>query len=259
MNIKEENLSDFKTTAKNRLSPDSCVSFMFGSMIWCSMPMFFIGVGLFRFGWTVFPNTFEKVVIFLEVAFYCIQISLLFIFTKPKMYIKFQKIISVLTLFYIFQFGTIGFMFVVISGIFDFPNDSLTLTYVGLLLTGAVIVHILSTISIFKQAHNGEFTGENSSGFFFGRTIILTVLGSIIYLVVLLILILIHTSGEYTFFCFILSLFILYPIAIAAAEFQLLAYCKYKFPSFNISWHDYDREKRKRIKQYERNNKKRKK
>ncbi|KSU84548.1 MULTISPECIES: hypothetical protein [Fictibacillus] len=262
-NITEEKLTDFKQTAKNRLSPDNSVAFMFGTMIWCSIVMFFIIFGLIKFGWSAFPSTFEKVVVSLEVVFYVLQIGLLFIFTKPKMFIKYQKSLSVLTLFYAFQLGTIGFVSVIIKKAFDYPNDSLTLTYVGLLIAGAVLAHILCTVSIFKQAEHGKFNGEDSSGFFFDKTIIFTMLGSVIYVVVLLILLTVHLFGESSldkiFFYFILSV-ILYAVAIGAAEFQLLAYCKYKFPSFNISWHDYDREKRKRLKKYDRNaNKKKKK
>ncbi|WHY73830.1 hypothetical protein [Fictibacillus enclensis] len=120
------------------------------------------------------------------------------------------------------------------------------------------MTHIICTISIFKQVENGDFNGENSAGFLFDRTIIFTVLGSIVIVFILLILLLAHNSLDHIFFYFVLSV-ILYAVAIGAAEFQLLAYCKYKFPSFNISWHDYDRERKIRIKQYEINSKKRKK
>ncbi|MED0949486.1 hypothetical protein P4T34_08190 [Bacillus mobilis] len=34
----------------------------------------------------------------------------------------------------------------------------------------------------------------------------------------------------------------LYTIAIAAAGFQILAYCKFKFPSFNKTWEQHKRE-----------------
>ncbi|WHY73829.1 hypothetical protein [Fictibacillus enclensis] len=258
-NIKEENLSDFKITAKNRLSPDNSVSFMLGTIIWCSIVMLFIAIILFKFGWSGFPSTFEKVVVFIEVVFYILQIAFLFIFSKPKMYIKFQKIISILTLFYAFQLATIGFLWLVIKGIFAFPNDTLTFTYVGLLLAGGFLTHILCTISIFKQAENGKFNGENSSGFFFDKAIIFTVLGSILYVLTLLILILIHTFGEIKlgdmFFYFILSV-ILYAVAIGSAEFQLLVYCKYKFPSFNMSWHEYEKETKELLKNYKKRNRK---
>ncbi|PGQ12167.1 hypothetical protein COA09_17200 [Bacillus cereus] len=44
----------------------------------------------------------------------------------------------------------------------------------------------------------------------------------------------------------------LYTIAIAAAGFQLLAYCKFKFQSFNKTWEQHKRE----TPRYQRKNKK---
>ena len=34
----------------------------------------------------------------------------------------------------------------------------------------------------------------------------------------------------------------MYAVAIGAAEFQLLAYCRFEFPSFNITWEEHERE-----------------
>ncbi|CJD60681.1 Uncharacterised protein [Streptococcus pneumoniae] len=34
----------------------------------------------------------------------------------------------------------------------------------------------------------------------------------------------------------------MYAVAIGAAEFQLLAYCRFKFPSFNKTWEQHKRE-----------------
>ena len=42
----------------------------------------------------------------------------------------------------------------------------------------------------------------------------------------------------------------MYAVAIGAAEFQLLAYCRFKFPSFYISWEEHDRERQEFLKRY---------
>ena len=34
----------------------------------------------------------------------------------------------------------------------------------------------------------------------------------------------------------------MYTIAVGAAEFQLLAYCRFKFPSFNKTWEQHKKE-----------------
>ena len=34
---------------------------------------------------------------------------------------------------------------------------------------------------------------------------------------------------------------LMYAVAIGAAEFQLLAYCRFKFKSFNMSWEENER------------------
>ena len=73
-------------------------------------------------------------------------------------------------------------------------------------------------------------------------------------LCVLTLLILIYINNDYTMeqigWYSVLTL-ILYTVAIGAAEFQLLAYCRFKFPSFYISWEEHERERQKRLKLYE--------
>ncbi|WP_430748734.1 Hypothetical protein ACI5QN_01929 [Bacillus cereus] len=44
---------------------------------------------------------------------------------------------------------------------------------------------------------------------------------------------------------------LMYAVAIGAAEFQLLVYCRFKFPSFYISWEEHEKERQKRLKLYE--------
>ena len=70
----------------------------------------------------------------------------------------------------------------------------------------------------------------------------------------LILLILIYVHNDYT--QNILGLYaggtlIMYAVAIGAAEFQLLAYCRFKFPSFYISWEEHEMERQKRLKLYE--------
>ncbi len=43
---------------------------------------------------------------------------------------------------------------------------------------------------------------------------------------------------------------VMYAVAIGAAEFQLLAYCRFKFPSFYISWEAHERERQEFLKRY---------
>ena len=54
-----------------------------------------------------------------------------------------------------------------------------------------------------------------------------------------------------------LQTIILYVFAVASAEFVLLVYCRFKFPSFNITWEQHEKERqefianRKRIREKE--------
>ena len=69
----------------------------------------------------------------------------------------------------------------------------------------------------------------------------------------LTLLILIYVHNDYT--QNILGLYaggtlIMYAVAIGAREFQLLAYCRFKFPSFYISWEEHERERQEFLKRY---------
>ena len=58
-----------------------------------------------------------------------------------------------------------------------------------------------------------------------------------IYALILLILIYFHNDYAFdTFIGYVIGTVLMYTIAIGAAEFQLLAYCRFKFPSFNKTW-----------------------
>lgn len=48
----------------------------------------------------------------------------------------------------------------------------------------------------------------------------------------------------------------MYTATIGAAEFQLLAYCRFKFLSFSISWEEHEIERQEFIKRYKEKEKK---
>ena len=88
--------------------------------------------------------------------------------------------------------------------------------------------------------------------FIFSKTKRTAIKCALIYVLTLLILIYVHNDYTQN----ILGLYaggtlIMYAVAIGAAEFQLLAYCRFKFPSFYISWEEHERERQKRLKLYE--------
>ncbi|PEQ07121.1 hypothetical protein [Bacillus wiedmannii] len=251
-NIKEEDLNEFKSTCKNRLSPDWATGFMFGTMFFISLIMFFLIVGLIRFGWSYYPTLFDKIIVSLELVLYSLQVIFLIIYLFPKMPFEFQKLQTLVVLLYAFQLGTITFTMLIIPGMSNYSIDQITLMYVGLLFLGAVILHVLATIDTFRQASKGAFnTGEESSSFF-SKTKRTAIKCALIYVLTLLILIYVHNDYTQN----ILGLYaggtlIMYAVAIGAAEFQLLAYCRFKFPSFYISWEEHERERQKRVKLYE--------
>jgi len=145
----------------------------------------------------------------------------------------------------------------IIPGMSNYSIDQVTLMYVGLLFLGAVILHILATIDTFRQASKGAFNKGEESSSFFSKTKRTAIKCAVIYVLTLLILIYVH--NDYTLN--ILGLYaggtlIMYAVAIGAAEFQLLAYCRFKFPSFYISWEEHERERQKRLKLYEEKEKK---
>ncbi|HFK1763447.1 hypothetical protein [Bacillus mobilis] len=250
-NIKEEGLNEFKSTCKNRLSPDWATGFMFGTMFFISLIMFFLIVGLIRFGWSYYPTLFDKIIVSLELVLYSLQVIFLIIYLFPKMPFKLQKLQTLVVLLYAFQLGTITFTMLIIPGMSNYSIDQSTLMYVGLLFLGAVILHILATIDTFRQASKGAFNKGEESSSFFSKTKRITIKCAVIYVLILLISIYVH--NDYTLK--ILGLYaggtlIMYAVAIGAAEFQLLAYCRFKFPSFYISWEEHDRERQEFLKRY---------
>ncbi|MBJ8186886.1 hypothetical protein [Bacillus mycoides] len=250
-NIKEKDLDEFKITCRNRLSPEAAVGFMLGSIIYTSLIMLGVIYGLVKFGWSVYPSLLEETIIKIELFLYSLQIIFLIVYLFPKARFKFQKLQAIVILLYALQLATIGFVTVVVSSIFGYSNDRVTLTYVALLLLGAFIIHIFTTINTFKQASEGAFSKWENSVSFFSKTKDFFMIASILYVLTLLILIYInndYTMGQIGWYA-VLTL-ILYSVAIGAAEFQLLAYCRFKFPSFYISWEEHERERQEFLKRY---------
>jgi hypothetical protein len=83
--------------------------------------------------------------------------------------------------------------------------------------------------------------------------------GAIIY--VLILLILMYFQNDYSIDFFVMygvGTVLMYAVAIGAAEFQLLAYCRFKFKSFNMTWEENERKRgriRKQNKKFKTKNK----
>lgn len=76
--------------------------------------------------------------------------------------------------------------------------------------------------------------------------------GALIYVLILLILIYFHNDYAIdTLIGYVIGTVLLYTVAVGSAEFVLLMYCRFKFPSFNITWEEHERERQKRVKLYE--------
>ncbi|MGG1575222.1 hypothetical protein ABHN01_19745 [Fictibacillus sp. NRS-1165] len=196
-----------------------------------------------------FPTLFDKTIVSVEIGLYSLQIIFLILFSFPKVPFRLQKLQSLLVLFNAFQISTIGYLFLVPPGMTDYRINNKTLIFVGLLILGAIIVHVWAMIDGFIQVKKGEFKQGSFSLIFFNKTKIIIILISVVYSNVLILTLLIKNgySLENIFFYFPLTL-ILYAVAIAAAEFELLVYCKFKFPSFRMTWEERlrDRERARR-------------
>ncbi|MES9699879.1 hypothetical protein ABWK42_22060 [Bacillus sp. JJ927] len=241
--IKEEDLEQFRITCRRRLSPEGATGFMLGTIIFDSLVMFFIILALTKTGWDFYSKPFEKVIVSMELVLYSLQLIFLILYLFPKARFKFQKLQALVVLLYAFQLGTIGWTVFILPGMSDYSINSNTLIFVSLLLLGAVVVHIVTTIDTFKQASEGAFSMDERSASFFSKTKGTMMKVASIYALILLILIYFHNDYAFdTFIGYVIGTVLMYTIAIGAAEFQLLAYCRFKFPSFNISWEQHKRE-----------------
>ncbi|MEC2713126.1 hypothetical protein P9Z56_22340 [Bacillus cereus] len=254
-NIKEEELDEFRKTCRRRLSPEGATGFMLGTIIIDSLMMLFIIGALVKFGWGFYTTMFEKTLVSIELVLYGLQIIFLILYSFPKARYKFQKLQTLVVLLYAFQLGTITFTMLVLPGMTDYSIDRMTLICVGLLFIGAVIFHIVTTIDTFKQASEGAFSMDERSRSFFSETKGRMIKGSMIYISVLLIIIYFHNDYNFnTLILYVVGTILMYAVAIGAAEFQLLVYCRFKFKSFNMTWEENERERQK-FRKYNKKNK----
>ncbi|EJQ89346.1 hypothetical protein ABWK26_26160 [Bacillus toyonensis] len=239
-NIKEEDLDEFRMTCKDRLSPEGATGFMFGGILYSSIAVFSIIVSG---GWEYCMVLLNIGIVKLEVLAYALQVIFFVLYLFPKAQFKFQKLQTLVVLLYAFQMATILLTVLVVSEIANNSMDRITLNYVCLLYLGAVIFHIVTTIDTFKLASEGAFSMDERSVSFFSKTKGTMMKVASIYALILLILIYFHNDYAFdTFIGYVIGTVLMYTIAIGAAEFQLLVYCRFKFPSFNISWEQHKRE-----------------
>ena len=120
--------------------------------------------------------------------------------------------------------------------------DLNTRVYVGLLVLGGIIVHIVTTVDTFKQVSEGAFSSGDKSDSFFSKTKGHVIQGAVIYVLILLVLIYINNNYSLnTMFGYVMCNVVMYAVAIGAAEFQLLVYCRFKFKAFNMKWEENER------------------
>ncbi|EEL71083.1 hypothetical protein [Bacillus mycoides] len=239
-NIEEEDLDKFRMTCNDRLSPEGATAFIFGGILYNSIVIFSIVLSA---GWDYCMLLFNIGIVKLEVLLYSLQIILLIIYSFPKAQFKFQKLQTIVVLLYAFQMATIAPTALTVTKMANNSIDWITLMYAGVLLLGAVVVHIVATFDTFKQASEGAFSMDERSASYFSETKGDMMKGATLYAATILILIYFHNDYEFdALFMYIVGTFLMYTIAIGAAEFQLLAYCRFKFPSFNKTWEQHKRE-----------------
>ncbi|MFV5913271.1 hypothetical protein [Bacillus cereus] len=254
-NIKEEDLYKFRMTCKDCLSPEGAMVFFIGGIVYTSVFMFFIFMG----GLEYYNTFFDKTIVKIEIVLYSLQFIFLILYSFPKARYKFQKLQTLVVILYAFQLGTITFTALILPGISEDSIDRITLIYVGMLFLGAVIVHIVTTIDTFKQASEGAFSKDERSTSFFSKTKGNVMKWATLYTLTLLVLIYFHTNYAFdVLVLYVVGTVLMYTIAVGAAEFQLLMYCRFKFKSFHMSWEENERMRgriRKRNKKFKTKNK----
>ncbi|SFK07509.1 MULTISPECIES: hypothetical protein [unclassified Bacillus (in: firmicutes)] len=252
LKIKEEDLGFFEVENRNRLSPNNLIAFLVGVFVYASLPMFFIILGFLQLGWGAYPKLFERIFVCIELVLYILQIIFLLIYSFPKLRFKLQKLQAIVILFNSFQVATVGYAYVLIEAIFGYSGEDLTIFYVGLLLLGAIATHIVTTIHTFKKAKYGGYKLEGEDVSLFTNTKLWLLIGMVIYVIVLLILICVSIPFKLEpIIIYILQTILLYTFAVVSAEFVLLVYCRFKFPSFNITWEEHEKSRQERLKLYE--------
>ncbi|MDA2641539.1 hypothetical protein PDR91_10545 [Bacillus cereus] len=244
-NIKEEDLEAFRMTCRRRLSLEGATGFMLGTIFYTSLFIVIIFIG----GIDYYTTLFDKVIVRIELVLYGLQVMFLILYLFPKARYKFQKLQTLVILLYAFQLGTIGCTLFVLSGMIEHSINLNTRVYVGLLVLGGIIVHIVTTVDTFKQASEGAFSSGDKSDSFFSKTKGHVIQGAVIYVLILLVLIYINNNYSLnTMFGYVMCNVVMYAVAIGAAEFQLLAYCRFKFKSFNMSWEENERMRKRNTK-----------
>ncbi|MFP3378925.1 hypothetical protein SB767_21345 [Bacillus sp. SIMBA_069] len=239
-NIKEEDLDEFRMTCNDRLSPEGATGFMFGGILYSSIAVFSIIVSG---DWDYCMVLLNIGIVKLEVLLYALQVIFFILYLFPKAQFKFQKLQTIVVLLNAFQMATILLVVLIGTKMANNSIDQITLLYAGLLFLGAVIFHILTTIDTFKQASEGAFSMDERSASFFSKAKGKMMKWATLYAVTILILLYFHNDyGFDTLGMYVVGTFLMYTIAIGAAEFQLLAYCRFKFPSFNKTWEQHKRE-----------------
>ncbi|MGU3369309.1 hypothetical protein [Bacillus mycoides] len=240
-NIKEEDLDKFRMTCNDRLSPEGATAFIFGGILYNSIAIFSIVLSA---GWDYCIALFNDIeIVKLEVLLYALQVIFFILYLFPKAQFKFQKLQTIVVLLNAFQMAIILLVVLIGTKMANNSIDQITLLYAGLLFLGAVIFHILTTIDTFKQASEGAFSMDERSASFFSKAKGKMMKWATLYAVTILILLYFHNDyGFDTLGMYVVGTFLMYTIAIGAAEFQLLAYCRFKFPSFDKTWEQHKRE-----------------
>ncbi|HEB2439875.1 hypothetical protein CN335_00265 [Bacillus thuringiensis] len=249
--IREEDMGLFEIENRNRLSPDYIRIFYGGVFAYTSIPMLIMFLAFLLNGDKISLTPFEKIVVQTEVKLYVLEFVFLMLFMSKKIAFKLQKLQTIVTVFYSFQLATLPFIVMVVEGIYDFPSDNKTLVYVGLILLGAICTHIVATIDVFRKAKHGGYKLEGPAVLFFTDTKLYFLIGMTIIVIVLLVLIFLNLNYKFDEMAiYVTQTIILYIFAVVSAEFVLLVYCRFKFPSFNITWEEHERERQEFLKRY---------
>lgn len=195
-------------------------------------------------GRSIFLTLFEERVALIETVLYVFQCVLLL----PNVFVRgafqFQKLQALAIVFFAFQLATLPFMYIVVEGVFEVPSSSETVFYVGVLILGAIITHIIAVKRVFREAANGGYTpAEVQISFFEKEQLLPSLIGTTVVIIMLVLTASsINVDSNGTLFLVVQTV-VLYGMAIGAADFVLLAYCRFKFPTFNRSWEDYMKER----------------
>lgn len=229
--IKEENLNRFQSINDGRLSPERGRHFLFGTFIYTSLIMGLLFYGFLKEGKDVFLTPFEEIVSLIETVLYIFQCVLILPNIFVKSAFEFQKLQALAIVFFAFQLATLPFMFIVVEGVFEIPSSGKTIFYIGVLILGAIMTHMIVVKRVFGEAASGEYIPEGVQISFFEKgQIRQSLIGAIVVIIILVLAVFsIDFDSNGTVFLIIQTV-VLYGMAIGAADFVLLAYCRFKFP-----------------------------